>query len=109
MVASDPDAAEEGPDPGAFTVSRSGGNPAVALTVITDRGGTATRGVDYTPNLSGVFTIPANQLATEVVITPVDDALVEGTETATLTVRPSSTFTIVGSGTATVSIADNDP
>jgi hypothetical protein len=109
MVASDPDAAEEGPDPGAFSVSRSGGNPAAALTVIADRGGTATRGVDYTPNLSGVITIPANQLATEVVITPVDDALVEGTETATLTVRPSSTFTIVGSGTATVSIADNDP
>ena len=44
VVASDPDASEVGPDSGAFTFTRSGGNTAQALTVYYTLGGNATCG-----------------------------------------------------------------
>src|SRR5262249_1036995 len=59
VAATDPSASEQGPDPGVFTVSRSGDTSA-ALTVSYTLGGAATNGVDYT-TLSGTVTIPAGQ------------------------------------------------
>jgi hypothetical protein len=43
-----------------------------------------------------------------VTITPIDDALVEGSETVVLTISPSTRYVVGVPGTATVTIADND-
>jgi hypothetical protein len=110
VVATDPDASETGPDPGVFTVSRSGGNLAAVLSVVVARSGTATNGADYVgiggPNF--IVAIPANQAGATVTITPIDDALVEGPETVILAIRPSPNYVIGVPDSATVTIADND-
>jgi hypothetical protein len=107
LTATDPDAAEAGPDPGAFTFTRSGGNPAASLTVSFSRTGTATNVTDFVTIPSSV-TIPAGQLSVTLVITPIDDGAVEGTETVTLTLNPSGSVVVGPQASATVSIADND-
>jgi len=107
VVASDAQAAEKATATGAFTVSRTG--PVVdALQVSLAVGGTATAGADYQP-LPGTVTIPAGQASVALLVTPVDDAEVEGTETVTLTVTAGAGYTVGVPSTATVSIADNDP
>jgi hypothetical protein len=109
LVASDPAAAEAGSDPGEFTLTRSGGNLAAALVTTFTRGGTATGNVDFTPQLPVLLSIPANQTVVAIGIVPIDDLLVEAAETATLTLRASQSYIIVAPGSATVTIADNDP
>jgi hypothetical protein len=56
VVANDPNASEVSPDPGQFTVWRSGGNTALPLTVNFSVGGSATRGIDYVglPNITAL-------------------------------------------------------
>ncbi|WP_298734013.1 Calx-beta domain-containing protein [uncultured Chitinophaga sp.] len=88
-----------------------------ALTVLRDVhvnynvGGSATPGVDYTP-VSGSLTIPAGQNGVSVNVTPVDDILVEGTETVDIEIsNVSSTMTGVTwplSSNPRVSIPLND-
>jgi hypothetical protein len=107
LRASDPDAAEAGPDPGAFTFSRQGGNLAVGLTVAFTRGGTATNVSDFVTIPSSV-TIPAGQASAVLAIVPLDDTTVEGPETVTLTLAASGSVVVGPSDAATVTIADND-
>jgi hypothetical protein len=107
VTASDPDASEAGPDPGVFTFTRAGGNLAAALTVSFARGGTAANTADYA-NIGFSVVIPAGSAEATVTITPVDDALVEGPETAVLTVNGSTSYVVGVPGSATVTIADND-
>jgi glycerophosphoryl diester phosphodiesterase len=110
VAASDPDASETGPDPGVFTISRSGGNLAAVLSVVVARSGTATNGADYVgiggPNF--IVAIPANQAGATVTIMPIDDAIVEGLETVILAIRPSPNYVIGVPDSSTVTIADND-
>ncbi len=107
VVATDPDASEAGPDPGAVTFTRRGGNLAQALTVNITRAGTAGVGSDYVFVPASV-TIPAGQPSATLAITPIDDALVEGAETAVVTVNASASVTPGAAATATITIADND-
>jgi len=107
VVATDPDASEAGPDPGAITFTRRGGNLAQSLTAGFTRSGTATLISDYGVIPSSV-TIPAGQPAFALTITPVDDALVEGAETVVLTLNGSGTVVVGAASTATVTIGDND-
>lgn len=86
-----------------FYVSRTGSVTA-ALTVDYTMSGTATSGTDYTPP-SGSVTIPAAAAGAFVDITILDDALAEGTETITLQVTPSVTYT-AGNGSATYALDD---
>jgi len=73
-------ASEAGPDPGSFTVTRTGGT-AGALQLAVDVGGIATFGNDYSPSpdmvrLGGTVyrvTIEPDQFAATVIITPVQD------------------------------------
>jgi hypothetical protein len=105
IEATDPTASEAG-DTGTFTVSRTGGDLSQALLVHVLRSGTATDGVDYV-DLGGIsffVTIPANELSATVTITPRPDAIVEGDETVILTILARAEYTIVGTGTATVTI-----
>ena len=84
ITAADTEASEAAGNVAAFTVMRTGstaGNLSVALTY----GGTATRGVDY-PNLPTTIIIPAGQSSASVILTPIDDTAVEGSENVTVTI-----------------------
>src|SRR5581483_5642435 len=72
IAATDADASEGGPNPGVFTVTRTG-STAVAVTVNYVVTGTAARGADYTA-LSGSVTIPAGATTATITVTPIDDA-----------------------------------
>ncbi len=82
------DTTEGSVDPGAFRITRSG-NASVAVTVAYSVDGSATAGDDYAV-LSGSVLIPAGQTSTDVIVTPVDDAELEGAESVTLTILPST-------------------
>jgi hypothetical protein len=108
IQATDPNASETGPDPGTITLTRAG-DLAVALTVNYTISGSASAG-DYTPALSGSIVFDAGVDSVSLVITPVDDALSELSETVTLTISASpGNYVIAGPDAATVTIADNDP
>jgi tartrate-resistant acid phosphatase type 5 len=106
VAATDATAAEPGTDTGTLTVTRTG-STATALTVNLSVGGTATNGVDYT-TIPGAVTIPAGAASATVQVTPVDDTLVEGSETVTLTAAAGAGYNVVAPNSATVTILDND-
>lgn len=85
IVAADPWAAEAGSDPARFAVVREGPTNAT-LTVQYQVGGTALNGVDYL-ELSGAVTIPAGQRRAAITVTPIDDRLVEGTESVVIALQ----------------------
>src|SRR5205085_10747761 len=68
---------------GAFTVKRDG-DLSAALTVFYNVSGTAASAVDYVA-LSGSVTIPAGAASAGVSVTPLDDLLLEGPESVTIT------------------------
>jgi uncharacterized delta-60 repeat protein len=123
-----PTASETGPTSRGFIVFRLERLP-VATRVYFDVGGTATaptfrtirdRSNDYTtdglvfpiPILGGSSTpyvdIPANATFVNVVVTPVDDAVAEGNETAVFTIRTDAAYEVGDPRGATLIIADND-
>lgn len=112
IAATDPAAAETGSNPGTFRISRTGATTGASTVnyAIATGTGQATNGTDYTPTLSGTATIAAGQSFVDFSITPVDDALIEGTETVTLILQDTAAYDLgaAGTQTATVSIADND-
>ncbi|RMF64522.1 MAG: hypothetical protein D6742_14920, partial [Cyanobacteria bacterium J069] len=107
IAALDPNAAEANQDPGTFRLSRTG-DTTTALTVSYTIGGTATNGTDYTPNLTGPAVIAAGQTSVDITLTPVDDDLVEGSETVVLTLVQGADYNLGAGTSATVTIADND-
>jgi hypothetical protein len=104
--ATDDAATEAGLDPATLTFTRSGGTPGTALTIFYTIGGTATNGNDYNATGSAVI-IPAGQTSATVTITPFSDNLSEGSETVSVTLNPSNTYTIGTPNTATVTISDS--
>jgi len=97
IYATDPDATEipdvppgieiaQQIDPAVFTVTRSGGT-GLALVVYYRIGGTASNGVDY-QTLPGTVTIPEGAVSALIEVDPIDDLLVEGTETVVLEIVP---------------------
>lgn len=104
VVATDPSAAEAGPDQGTFTVSRSG-STAAALTVHVELTGTATSGADYLP-IPASLVVPAGQPSVAVVVTPVADAAVEGPETVVLSLAADAAYAVGTPAAATVTILD---
>src|SRR6185369_11758951 len=97
---------EAGADTGTFTISRTGTTGA-ALTVNFALSGTATNGSDYS-SISSSVTIPAGASSASVVVTPIDDALVEGSETVTLTLSSNAAYTLGSPASVTLTVADND-
>ncbi|WP_427159585.1 phytase [Aliinostoc sp. HNIBRCY26] len=92
--------------PGVFRISRVG-NTSQSLTVEYTVEGTASNGSDYN-NLTGTATIAAGQTYVDIAITPVDDALVETTETLILNITDGSNYDLGANASATVTIFDND-
>src|SRR5439155_670142 len=106
VVASDPNASETGPDPGTFTISRSAVTNS-NLTVFFTVSGSATSGSDYQP-VGDSVTIAAGAVSASVVVQPIDDTEVEGSETVVLTLSTNAAYVVSSSNSATVTIADND-
>jgi Ca2+-binding RTX toxin-like protein len=91
---------------GQYTLTRTG-STAGALTVNIAMNGTATNGADYTTILTPV-NFAAGSATAVVNLNVIDDTLVEGTETAILTVLAGTGYTVGAAASATVNIADND-
>ena len=107
VIATDANASEAGaagPDPGAFTVSRTG-STADSLTVNYTLNGSANNGSDYS-TLSGSVTIPAGETTAAITVTPVLDRSFEGDETVVLTLAAGAAYAISNPASATVTIAD---
>jgi hypothetical protein len=68
--------------------------------------GAATNGTDYNA-LSDSATIAAGATYVDILVTPKDDTLVEGSETVVMTLTASPAFKM-GTASATVTISDND-
>lgn len=94
-------------DPGSFRLTRSASS-ASPLNVIYTISGTATAGTDYTA-LSGTATIAAGATYTDVVVTPINDADREGTESVILTLALDGANYDLGDNRAqTLWIQDDD-
>jgi len=108
VTASDPSASEVGPNTGTFTVTRTGGNQSLPLTVYYSVSGTAGNGNDY-QTLPGWVQIPAYATTANVTVTPLWDGTVEGTETVVLTVTDTAYYDLASPSSATVNIQDAPP
>jgi len=108
IEATDPDAAEAGPDTGEFTITRTG-DTTDPLTVRFRATGTARNGSDY-ERIDQETTIPAGEASVTITITPIDDGRAEFDETVLVVLRPNTTYSVdLGNALATVTIADNSP
>lgn len=129
VSATDPEAAEPTPLPpgmglairpnvAVFTLHRTGGDLNRPLAVHYHMEGTARNGVDYA-YLPGLVVIPESVSDAEVTVVPMDDDLVEGTETIDLVIDPVSCpkfarfdptcYTVGDPGAAEAKLLDNDP
>src|SRR6185295_6567464 len=112
ILATNHHAAEAETDPGTFTVSRSGPTEG-SLLVFYELSGTARNGVDY-QEIPNTVTIPAGAASAPISIKPINDTLVEGTETVVATLVPSPTaspiepYRVGFPGSDIILLADND-
>ncbi|MEO5802635.1 MAG: Calx-beta domain-containing protein, partial [Verrucomicrobiota bacterium] len=83
-------ASETGNDVGIFTLNRTGGT-GNTLTVRYAVSGTASNGQDFA-TLSGLVTFPTNSSTATITVTPIDDFLVEPTETVVVTLLPDPAY-----------------
>ena len=107
LDASDFTAAEPGTDPGEFTFTRFG-TTNTDVQVFFTISGTAINGVDYVA-ISNSIIIPAGSLFATLPIIVIDDTLVEGPETVTLTLQPDPAYYLDTPSSATVIINDDEP
>jgi hypothetical protein len=106
IAASDATASEDDLSTGTFTFTRSG--PTTAdLTVNFGVSGSAIAGSDYVV-IGASVVIPAGQASATVTVTPLDDALLEPSETITLTLLPSASHALGASTSATVTLTDDE-
>ncbi|MDB9454291.1 Calx-beta domain-containing protein, partial [Dolichospermum circinale CS-541/06] len=105
VAATDADAGEP-TNNGQYTLTRTGDTTS-ALTVNIAMSGTATNGTDYT-TIPTTVTFAAGSSTAVVNLNVTDDTLIEGAETAILTVTSGTGYTVGTSASATVNIADND-
>ena len=103
------------PNPAVFKVTRTG-ETSKALRVYYRLAGTARNGVDY-QELPGSVTIPVGAASAEIVVQPIDDALVEGKESVVATIVPfflidpsagSDPYAVGSNAAAEAHILDND-
>jgi hypothetical protein len=117
VTATDAAAAESGTPPsnkGDFTISRTGATTS-PLDVSFSLAGLALQGADYSltlgasaTTLTRSVTIPAGAASVVVTVNPVDDSIIEGAETAILTLSSGGYTIDTAKDSATVIIADND-
>lgn len=106
VTASDANASEANLDKGTYTFTRTGSTLS-ALTVNFTISGTATNGTDY-ETLPTSVVIPAGKSSVTLDLTPKDDQLLEGNETAIVTLAADVHYTIGANAAATINLADDD-
>ena len=94
--------------PGHDHASRSPAQAALLPAATVNLGWSGTAGAGDRNGVVATVSFAANQTTATVTITPVDDALVEGTETVVLTVLPGTGYLVGSSSTATATITDDD-
>jgi serine protease AprX len=99
-------AREAGAVTGSFVITR-GGDVDAALTVRYSIAGTATAGTDYL-TLPGTVTIPAGATTAVIVVTPLDDSVVEPDETVILNVIADPAYGVGAPASAVVTIVSDD-
>ena len=103
IAATDSSVAEQGLDPGSFTLSRTLTDG--PLTVRYNVTGTATSGSDFA--ILGTQTvIPDGSATVSVTVTPLSDTVAEGPETVILTLAADPAYVIGTDASATVTLAD---
>ncbi len=108
ITAPDASASETGPDAGTFRITRTGATTS-ALSISYSIAGTSTASPgDYNPALTGTTTIPIGSAFVNLTITPVDDMLVEASETVILNLTDTVDYDLGSPATATITISDND-
>jgi hypothetical protein len=105
LTANDPQAAEP-VGSGEFTITRAG-DISAPLTVSYGVGGTAVNGTDYTL-IAEQLTLAAGVSSGTVTIMPIDELVLEGTESVTLSLLSSGGYTVFPPSTATVEITDDE-
>jgi hypothetical protein len=106
ISATDGAAGEQSANTGTFTVTRKGKAEQV-LYIPVMWVGTALPGLDY--QAAPVLVYLSSFAATgTITITPIDDAVAESDETVIATLQPGTGYRVGGSGTATVTIGDNE-
>ena len=96
--------AAEPSTPGRFTVKRDG-DLSPDLIVYYNVSGTAINGMDYVP-LNGSVTITAGASSADIVLTPLNDNLLEGDEPVVLTLTNNVSYNVGTPGRATLFIKD---
>jgi len=104
IVANPTNILEGGPQPGVFTVLRSG-NPDHEFTARLAISGTAIYGVDYPPILTNIF-FNCGVTGIELWIFPTNELVVESKETVTATLLPDPAYTILSPSNALIAIED---
>ncbi|HMP72004.1 MAG TPA: cadherin-like domain-containing protein [Kiritimatiellia bacterium] len=104
VVASQPQASENGPTPGRFTLTRQG-RLDTELAVGIGLSGTAQNGIDYV-QVPPTVVFPEGVASVDVVITPYQDGVTEPTEFVHLTLQAGSGYRLGTPAQATVSIED---
>jgi hypothetical protein len=105
--ASDFTAAEPGLDTGEFTFTRFG-TTNTPVTIFFAISGTASNGVDYVRFTNSIL-IPAGSLTAKLPLVPLDDSIVEGAESVTLTLQNDSAYGFGTPTSATAFINDDEP
>lgn len=93
---------------GSFTISLSAAAPAGGITVTYTLSGSASAGLDYTDPQAGTVTIPEGATSSPLVINVLDDANFDPSETVQITLQTVTAPYILGTSTATISIADDE-
>jgi hypothetical protein len=93
-----------GPIPGVSTVTRLGSTNA-SLTVNYSISGTASNGIDY-GSISNTVVIPAGSTSASITISPIDDGIVVGDVTVTLSLSNSPSYNLGSPAIATVIVHD---
>ena len=104
LTATTPQASENGPVAGQFTVTREG-DFTLPLTVNFQISGNATNGMDY-QNIPTSVTIPVGQASAVISILPYVDTTVESNEAVFLQIADSSGYVTGSAATAQVTIED---
>lgn len=107
ITTSDPNAAEEGPDQGTFTITRTNGDTASDLTVNFTVAGTAVSGSDYN-SIGSSVTIPSSSVSATLTVIPIADSINESAETVIVTLDSGSGYVVGSQNSATVNITDNN-
>ena len=107
IVAIDPSASETGPDPGVFRFTRVG-NITLALTVTYTRSVTSTAATTDHASIGGSITFPAGSATVDRVVTPVPDALVEGSESVIVNLTNGTHYDLESPATATATVWISD-